>query len=86
MPRKRPELPTDTRPDAVAVERAIRETSKEGVEAFRPFVNPPVARFSEFPYDLLARYINNKVEFTVEKLWMGTIVELETPWKVKKLT
>lgn len=46
----------------------------------------PIARFSHFPFDLVARYVNHKVEFTVEKLMMGTSKELETPWIVRKLT
>lgn len=46
----------------------------------------PVARFSQFPYDILARYINHKVEFEVERLMAGTGKELETPWVVRKLT
>lgn len=40
----------------------------------------PIARFSHFPYDILARYINHGVEFTVEKDMT------ETPWTVRKLT
>lgn len=46
----------------------------------------PTARFSQFPFDLVARYVNHKVEFTVEKLTAGTGKELETPWIVRKLT
>lgn len=46
----------------------------------------PTARFSHFPYDLVARYVNHKVEFTVERLMAGTYEELQTPWTVRKLT
>jgi hypothetical protein len=49
-------------------------------------VTLPVARFSEFPFDTLARYINYRVKFTVERLDIGTAKELETPWIVRKLT
>lgn len=81
--KKRPELPTDgTRevPTAPTVGFYDGEWPSHNIPVI------PTARFSQFPFDLVARYVNHKVEFTVEKLMMGTSKELETPWIVRKLT
>ena len=70
--RKRPELPTD---DVT-------------IPAYVPTKTKPVARFSDFPYDLLARYINHRVEFTVAYQPMGDQDRASQgmPWIVRKLT
>lgn len=41
----------------------------------------PIARFSVFPLDLLARYINHKVEFEVLRRY-----EDNFKWEVRKLS
>lgn len=69
--RKRPELPTDDQPEGLVSALATLAANPD----------TPLARFSHFPYDLLARYINHKVEFTVTR---GR--DLETPWIVRKLS
>ena len=70
--KKRPALPTDDEPILSSERPRLPVTA--------------TARFSHFPFDLVARYVNHRVEFTVERLWTGTGKELETPWVVRKLT
>lgn len=41
----------------------------------------PIARFSDFPFHLLARYINHKVEFEVFQLPRD-----DFGWEVRKLS
>lgn len=74
--KRRPELPTDNEP----------RLGSHSFEPQKPIKVIPTARFSQFPFDLIARYVNHKVEFTVERLWAGTGEELDTPWVVRKLT
>ena len=68
--KKRPALPTD---DELRL-------GSHSFEPQKPIKVIPTARFSHFPFDLVARYVNHKVEFTVEKDMS------ETPWTVRKLT
>jgi hypothetical protein len=48
----------------------------------------PTAKFSEFPYDTIARYVNHKVLFTVEHDPYTPVdpMEVATPWIVRKLS
>lgn len=84
--RPRPELPTDgecgsfgcTWPKGHNRGKADIPANHER----RRLVVTPTARFSDFPYDILARYINHKVEFAVISLG----AESDFKWEVRKLT
>lgn len=92
--KRRPVLPTDdecgsfgcTWPKGHNRGKADVPANHENPPRPRQLTVTPTARFSHFPYDLVARYVNHKVEFTVERLMVGTYEELQTPWTVRKLT
>lgn len=77
----------DRAPDVAMIERSIKDSSKEAIQAFSGLV-VPTAKFSEFPFDVIARYVNHKVMFTVEydPYVPFEPTEVATPWIVRKLT